>query len=81
MVASPIQVAKRALVSLLLSLARQYAFALTINWDSPDKLVLDSFRQPARKAHPDKGGSKEHMRKLIEAREQWEKAASCGERP
>ena len=77
MVASPLQLAKRALVSLLLSLARQYAVALAINLESPDKVVLDSFGQVARKAHPDKGASKEHMRKLNESRDQWKKAAKA----
>ena len=75
MVARALQLAKHALVSSVLSLARQYAVVLSISRDSPDKLVLDGFRKVAKKAHPDKGGSKEDMRKLNEARELWEKAS------
>ena len=53
---SPLQLAKRALVTLLLALGRQYHIALAINRDSSDNLVLAAFKKVARKAHPDKGG-------------------------
>ena len=48
MTASAVQLAKRALVSLLLALARQYGVALALNRDSPDKSVLDGYRKAAR---------------------------------
>ena len=37
---SPGAVLKRALISLLLALARQYELVLNINRDSPDQLVM-----------------------------------------
>ena len=49
MVASGLQLAKRALVSLLLSLASQYGLALGINRDSPDTVVQQSCKKVLRK--------------------------------
>ena len=58
MACSPVQLAKRALVTLLLTLARQYAMpALPLSRDSPDKVVMESFKKVAKKVHPDKGGA------------------------
>ena len=55
-----VQLAKRALVILLLPLARQYAMpALPLSRDSPDKVVMESFKKVAKKVHPDKGGATE----------------------
>ena len=56
---SPLQLAKRALVTLLLVWGRQYHIALALNRDSSDNLVLAAFKKVARKVHPDKGGSEE----------------------
>ena len=72
MAASPLQLAKRALVTLLLALAKSYGVPLGINRDSTDKVVLDSFRKVVRKVHPDKGGSNADVQKLNAARELWE---------
>ena len=72
MAASPLQLAKRALVTLLLALAKSYGVRLGINRDSTDKVVLDSFRKVVRKVHPDKGGSNADVQKLNAARELWE---------
>ena len=73
MACSPVQLAKRALVILLLTFARQYGMpALPLSRDSPDKVVMDSFRKVAKKAHPDKGGSTEDTQKLNAAREVWD---------
>ena len=59
----------------MLVLSRKYDIpALPLKRDSPDKIVIDRFRKVARKAHPDKGGSKEDAQKLNAAREAWEKA-------
>ena len=50
MACSPVQLAKRALVTLLLTFARQYAMpALPLSRDSPDKVVLESFKKVAKK--------------------------------
>ena len=73
MACSPVQLAKRALVTLLLALARQYAMpALPLSRDSPDKVVMESFKKVAKKVHPDKGGATEDAQKLNEAREAWD---------
>ena len=42
--------------------------ALRLSRDSPDKVVMDSFKKVAKKAHPDKGGSTEDAQKLNAAR-------------
>ena len=77
MAASPSQLAKRALVILLIAFAKSYGVPLGITRDSPDKLVLESFRKVIGKAHPDKGGFKADVRKLNAAREPWEKAQNA----
>ena len=65
---SPASLLKRALVSLLLSLASQYEVALKVNRDSPDQLVKAAFRKVILRAHPDKAtGSEEHTKKLNDA--------------
>ena len=56
MVASAVQVAKRALVSLLLALAHQYGVCVKVTRESPDPLVEKAFRCIIKKVHPDKGG-------------------------
>ena len=71
---SLVQLAKRALVQLLLAFGRQYSIALGINRDSADKDVLSACRKVARKVHPDKGGSEEDTKRLNVAREKWEHA-------
>ena len=72
MVASAVQLAKRALVSLVKAMAVQYHVIVMLNRDSPDAEVTRAFKKVALKAHPDKGGSTEDFRKLSEARESWE---------
>ena len=58
MPAGSAQLAKRALVTLLLSLARKYDIpAVVVNRDSPDAVVLATFKKVSKKVHPDKGGS------------------------
>ena len=75
MAATLVQLAKRALVTLLLTFARQYQIPpLAINRDSSDKDVLNAFKKVARKVHPDKGGSKDDCQKLNNARDEWDKA-------
>ena len=81
MACSPVQLAKRALVTLLFTFARQYAMpALPFSRDSPDKVVLESFKKVAKKVHPDKGGATEDAQKLNEARQAWEKVSKRGGR-
>ena len=53
MATTPLQLAKRALVTLLLLCARQYEIsALAINQDSPDKVILDAFKKTAAQQRP-----------------------------
>ena len=74
MPASKLGVATRALVSVLLALARSYDLALRVNRDSTHGELLKAYRRLLLKAHPDKGGKKADLQKLQEAKEAWEKA-------
>jgi len=58
---SAIDAAKRALVSLLKSLAAVYGVALALTRDSADSHARTAYRQVSRKAHPDHGGTKEEQ--------------------
>ena len=49
MAASALQLAKRALVTLLVAFARSYGLKLALDRDSPDKAVLEFFKKVARK--------------------------------
>ena len=69
---SPLALAKRALVKVLLALASTYSVAVKVNRDSADKEVLSAFRRVALKVHPDKGGSKEDFQRLQAAKENWD---------
>ena len=74
---SPLQAAKRALVTLLLALAAAYNVAISINRDSEDEAVKKAFRRVILKAHPDKGGAASDFRDLNNAREAWTAAAAA----
>ena len=75
MPAGSAQLAKRALVTLLLILARKYDIpAVVVNRDSPDAVVLATFKRVSKKVHPDKGGSTQDFQKLNNARDEWNKA-------
>lgn len=79
---SPASLLKRALVSLLLSLASQYEVALKVNRDSPDQLVKAAFRKVILRAHPDKAtGSEEHTKKLNDAYGKWQDSLRKNGRP
>ena len=66
---------KRALVSLLLELARTYSLVLKLNRDSDDDKVKAGFRKVILRAHPDKpGGSEAATKRLTAAWEQWNRA-------
>ena len=74
MAVSPTQATKRAFITVLLYLARNYCLTLPVSRDSEDKVVLAAFRKVALKAHPDKGGSHANLLKLNNARAVWEEA-------
>ena len=59
MVTTPLQLAKRAFVKVLLALAAQYSVSLQLTRDSPDAHLLPAFRRVVKKVHPDKGGREE----------------------
>ena len=54
--AGPVQMAKRALVSVLLRLAGVYTVALAVTRDSADAVVEGAFKKLLLRVHPDKGG-------------------------
>ena len=56
MVLSGPQLAKRALVKVLLALAIVYAVRVDVSRESPDPEVAKAYRRIDLKAHPDKGG-------------------------
>ena len=66
--------AKRALVSLLLRLARLYCVVLDIARDSADVDIRRSFKKVSRKTHPDHGGSGEHQQTLNDTNPAWEQS-------
>ena len=68
---SKIFLAKRALVTVLLSVAVAYGVALSLNRDATNANVLKAYRCVVLKVHPDKGGSAADMQKLQAAREAW----------
>ena len=75
------QAAKRLLVTLLLTFARQYRVKLVISRESDDQDVMKAYKKVVLKAHPDKGGRDGDAQKLIEARDVWEEAKKSSKPP
>ncbi len=48
---------KRALITLMHSLAALYGARVNVTRDSPDKAVKTAYRTLSRKVHPDRGGA------------------------
>lgn len=71
MVASAVQLAKIALVSLLLALAQQYAVQIQLKREDDDSLVEAAFRKVVKRTHPDKGGKLADQQRLQSTRERW----------
>ena len=71
---SAIDLSKRALVTLLNSLANVYAVVLGITRESPDGDVHRAYRKLSKKCHPDKGGKRGHQQSLNAAFDTWEGA-------
>ena len=78
---SPLAAAKRAFVTVLLSVAAAYRIAVQVNRELEDKVLLAAYRRVALKAHPDKGGRKKDFQRLQGAREKWETAKQNAEPP
>ena len=69
-----LQATKRALASILLSIASQYGLDLKLTRDYPDSAVQTAYRRVALKAHPDKGGDEEIAKELFAAKAAWDDA-------
>ena len=69
MVVTQAQLARRALVKVLLSLASVYAALLSVTRESNDADVLAGYTNLIRKAHPDKSGEKEDCQRLSSAKD------------
>ena len=78
MPASKVQVATRAFVAVMLALARCYQLLAQVNRDSSPEEMLKAYKRVLLKAHPDKGGSNEHMQRLQAAKESWQQAREHG---
>ncbi len=79
---SATQILKRALVTLLLELARAYGLTLSLNRDSPDLVVKKAFKKVVLRVHPDKpGGSEEAAKKLNIAYSNWQEAQKTPGQP
>ena len=73
---------KRALVKLLLALAREFAFTLSVAREAPDEQVKEAFRKVIIRIQPDKpGGSVEHTKTLNDAWSKWQGAQRARGRP
>ena len=59
-----LQRSKRALVTLLSTLARVYNLVLPLDRDASDQEVTSAFRRVSRRAHPDKGGRANDQQQL-----------------
>ena len=71
---SSVDRAKRALVSLLIRLAKLYSIVLDITRDSADVDIRRAFKKVSRKAHPDRGGSGEHQQTFNDTHAAWEQS-------
>ena len=74
MVCSPVQLARRALVTILLSVAAAYNVAVNVNRNSADDALVRGYRKVILKAHPDKGGRAADAQSLQAAKDGWETA-------
>ena len=68
---SNIDTAKRALVTLLKSIAVIYGLVAGLTRESTDVQVRAAYKNVSRKAHPDKGGSAEHQRTVLRLCPPW----------
>ena len=64
---------KRALVTLLKTLATAYGLTVTLTRESPDKDVTAAYRKVSRRVHPDKrGGNGADQQRLNAAYQAWQ---------
>ena len=62
---------KRALVTLIRSLAVLYQVVTTVTRESADAEVRKGYRTLSKKAHPDRGGHLEDQQRLNAAYKEW----------
>ncbi len=65
---SAVDAAKRALVTLVRTLAATYGVVVDVGRDSSDRDLTASVRRVALRAHPDRGGSARDQQRLNDAR-------------
>ena len=78
---SPAMVARRALVTVLLSLASLYGVLLSVTRESTDDQVLAGYKKLIRKVHPDKKGKTEDAQRLLSAKNLWDTARKEAKKP
>ena len=71
---SNVDLAKRALVTLLNSLAALYNLVLGVTRESSDADVRGAYKKLSRKCHPDRGGNGEHQKAVNAAHDAWQEA-------
>ena len=79
---SPLDTAKRRLVSLLRELGQRYGVAVSVTRESQPEEVRRAFRSVARKVHPDKaGGNAEDFQNMSAANDAWTDLLKTRKRP
>ena len=81
MALSQAMVARRALVTVLLSLASLYGVLLSVARESTDDQVLAGYNKLIRKVHPDKKGKTEDAQRLLSAKSSWDAARRDAKKP
>ena len=74
-------IARRALVTVLLSLASLYGVLLSVTRESTDDQVLAGYKKLIRKVHPDKKGKTEDAQRLLSAKNLWDNARREAKKP
>ena len=69
--------AQRALVSVMVKLARAHGVSLEVNRESPEPDVAKAYRRVTKLVHPDKGGSKRDFQDLQAKKESWDAARAA----
>ena len=71
---SGIDLAERALVSLLSRLAVLYSVVVGVTRETSDAKVRRAYRKLSKKCHPDRSGKREHQQSLNSGCSAWEDA-------
>ena len=64
---STADICKRALVTLIRSLAVAYGFRVVVTPDATDQVIMRAYHTTSKRVHPDRGGSTEDQKKLNSA--------------